>query len=464
MQTANWPASKVELRKVSDLIPYARNSRTHSDEQVSQIAASIREWGWTVPVLVDEQGSLIAGHGRIMAAKKLGIGEVPTMVAVGWSDAQKRAYVLADNKLALNAGWDMDLLKVEIVDLQGLNFDLDLTGFAGDELSGLLAEKTEGMIDPDDVPDAPEVPVSCLGDVWMLGKHRLVCGDATNFDDWQKARIDTGFILFTSPPYNLGSGAKLSGNKNISKVGNAYDRYKDEVSEDDYTNLLNDILATSLNFVDLSVINVQPLANSKRPLIDWMAKWSSNLIDIVTWDKGHAAPQMAKGVMSSRYEWIFFFSKKDKASRSIPFASWQGKFSNVYNAPPQRNNEFAKVHGATFPVHLPEYVIGDLVNRCRGVVDCFMGTGTTLIAAEKLGRECRGIELSPAYVDVAVERWQAFTGRDAIHEATGQTFAQVKAGQSAGSDMSCIATEPPTKKMAGASQRASDLPTEVTAY
>lgn len=424
-----WPADKVERRAVASLVPYARNARTHSPDQVDQIAASIREFGWTIPVLVDEDGTLIAGHGRVMAAKKLGISDVPVMVAEGWSEAQRKAYVLADNKLALNAGWDNELLRVELEGLKELDFDISLTGFSGDELVSILAEKTDGLTDPDEAPEPPANPVSVIGDVWLLGKHRIVCGDATNFDDWQKARIDTGFILFTSPPYNLGSGAKLSGNKNISKVGNAYDSYKDEVSESDYTNLLNDTLTTSLNFVDLSVINVQPLANSKRPLIDWMAKWSSNLIDIVTWDKGHAAPQMAKGVMSSRYEWIFLFSKKDMASRSIPFASWQGKFSNVYNAPPQRNNEFAKVHGATFPVHLPEYVIGDLVNRCRGVVDCFMGTGTTLIAAEKLGRECRGIELSPAYVDVSVERWQNFTGQDAVLESTGQTFSEVKSGR-----------------------------------
>jgi DNA modification methylase len=158
-----------------------------------------------------------------------------------------------------------------------------------------------------------------------------------------------------------------------------------------------------------------------------MGKWATNLIDIVTWDKGHAAPPMAKGVMSSRYEWIFLFSNKENASRSIPYSSWQGKFSNVYNAPPQRNNEFASVHGATFPVHLPEYIVGDLVNRCRGVVDCFMGTGTTMIAAEKLGRECRGIEISPAYVDICVERWQNFTGKEAHLESNGESFNNLKA-------------------------------------
>lgn len=166
-----WPADKVERRAVASLIPYARNSRTHSAEQVSQIAASIREWGWTTPVLVDEDGGIIAGHGRVLAAQKLGITDVPCMVAAGWTDAQRKAYVIADNKLAMNAGWDNDLLKIEMQALNGDGFDLALTGFAADELAAFLNEPTEGLTDPDAVPDAPTVPVTVEGDVWLLGAH-----------------------------------------------------------------------------------------------------------------------------------------------------------------------------------------------------------------------------------------------------------------------------------------------------
>jgi ParB-like chromosome segregation protein Spo0J len=168
-----WPADKVERRAVAALIPYARNARTHSPEQVDQIAASIREWGWTVPVLVDEQGGIIAGHGRVLAAHKLAIAQVPVMVAAGWSEAQKRAYVLADNKLALNAGWDDAMLRVEIDDLQGTGFDLGLIGFSADEIAGLTVDRS-GLTDPDEAPDAPAIPVSKPGDVWLLGRHRLV--------------------------------------------------------------------------------------------------------------------------------------------------------------------------------------------------------------------------------------------------------------------------------------------------
>jgi ParB-like chromosome segregation protein Spo0J len=174
----NWPADKIERRSVDALIPYARNARTHSDEQVAQIAASIKEWGWTTPVLIDEDGGIIAGHGRVMAARKLGIEEVPTMVATGWTKAQKQAYVLADNQLPQNAGWDMDLLSVEMKDLDTEGFDLSLIGFGDDILSGLMAEETAGLTDEDAVPDVPENPVTVLGDVWLLGNHRLMCGDS----------------------------------------------------------------------------------------------------------------------------------------------------------------------------------------------------------------------------------------------------------------------------------------------
>lgn len=449
MQTANWPASKVELRKVFDLIPYARNSRTHSDEQVSQIAASIREWGWTVPVLVDEQGSLIAGHGRIMAAKKLGIGEVPTMVAVGWSDAQKRAYVLADNKLALNAGWDMDLLKVELVDLQGLNFDLDLTGFTGDELSDLLAEKTEGLTDPDDVPDAPEIPVSCLGDVWLLGNHRIICGDSTDADCAAKLLGPVKpHLMVTDPPYGVEYSADW---RDKALGGKAGGRATGVVKNDDKA--------------------------------DWRDAWALFPGDVVyVWHADKNGVGVGAGLMEQGFElramiiWAksqFVIGRGDYHPQHEPcwYAVRKGKTghydggrkqSTLWQIDKPQKSETG--HSTQKPVECMKRPIENNSSPGQAVYEPFSGSGTTIIAGEMTGRHIYAVELNPAYVDVAVERWQAFTGRDAIHEATGQTFAQVKAGQSAGSDMSSIATEPPTRKRAGASQRASDLPTEVTAY
>ena len=189
------PADKVEKWKISKLIPYARNARTHSDEQVGQIAASIKEWGWTTPVLVDETGGIIAGHGRTLAAQKLGMTEVPVMVAKGWSDAKKRAYVLTDNKLALNAGWNNEMLALELGEIGELGFDLDLTGFTAEEIAALTPEQIEpGLTDEDAVPDVPEQPVTVLGDVWLLGKHRLMCGDSTNVDAVSKLTQGGGLI------------------------------------------------------------------------------------------------------------------------------------------------------------------------------------------------------------------------------------------------------------------------------
>lgn len=187
-------------------------------------------------------------------------------------------------------------------------------------------------------------------------------------------------------------------------------------------------MTTGFAFCDTVAFNLQPLAGSKRPLLKWMDDNSTHFVDLITWDKGHGAPHIQPGIMASQFEWIIIMARKENASRVIPHSSWQGKYSNVYKAPPQRNNEFASKHGATFPVHLPEWVLGDLMNRSRGVVDCFLGTGTTIIAAEKLGRDGRGIELSPAYVDVAVKRWQDFTGQAATLEGDGRTFAEI-AGQ-----------------------------------
>jgi hypothetical protein len=395
-----------KIVSVEDLIPYALNSRTHSDQQVAQLAASIREFGFTNPVLVDEQNNLIAGHGRLLAARKLKLDKVPAVVVTGLDDRKRRALVIADNKLALNAGWDEEALRVELEDLAG-DFG-ELMGFSEDELVALLKqdEGTEGLTDEDAVPEVPKQPVTVEGDVWLLGRHRIVCGDATNPTDWDKLSIGDGFVLFTSPPYNTSGSSKLSGNKKSSDRGKFYDKFSDDLSSDEYANLLSETMSASLPHVEAMMFNVQPLAGAKRALLNWMNGVSSHLVDVITWDKGHAAPHIQPGIMASRFEWLVLLSRQENASRVVPFSSWQGKFSNVYQAPPQRNNEFASVHGATFPVHLPEFVIGDLMNRCRGVVDCFLGTGTTII-------------------------WQDFTGQQATLEATGQTYDELKAEREA---------------------------------
>ena len=211
------PADKVEQWPIEKLVPYAKNSRTHSEEQVAQIAASIREWGFTTAVLVDESGSIIAGHGRVMAARKLGMGSLPVMVAAGWTDAQKRAYVIADNKLALNAGWDNELLALELNELGDIGFDLDLVGFTDEEIAALMPEQIEpGLADEDAVPEVPEQPVTVLGDVWVLGKHRLMCGDSTSVDAVDKLMAGKrAALLHADPPYGMGKQSDGVANDNI---------------------------------------------------------------------------------------------------------------------------------------------------------------------------------------------------------------------------------------------------------
>jgi len=227
MGMQEWPADKVERWALERLVPYARNARTHSEAQVAQIAGSIREWGWTVPCLVDEGGMLIAGHGRVLAARKLGLAEVPVMVARGWSEGQKRAYVLADNRLALNAGWDVELLRVELTDLRSIGADLGLIGFGDDELAELFAGGNAGLTDPDDVPEPLPEPVTVPGDVWLLGRHRLVCGDSTDADTVTKALKGTiPHLMVTDPPYGVEydpawrNRAGVSKSKRTGKVAN----------------------------------------------------------------------------------------------------------------------------------------------------------------------------------------------------------------------------------------------------
>jgi len=417
----NWPADKVERRSVESLVFYARNSRTHSDEQVSQIAASIKEWGWTTPVLIDPEGGLIAGHGRILAAQKLGIADVPCMVAEGWTDAQKKAYVIADNKLALNAGWDDDMLKVELGELGDLDFDLSLTGFDDDELSALLAEDgTEGLTDEDAVPEAPEVPVTVEGDVWLMGRHRLMCGDSTSIDavdnlmDGQKADM-----VFTSPPYNADAKAGQGDIFNKKKSVKLYaDGYSDKLPSQDYVEFAASVLEVCFAVTDGFIFwNVSYNAKSRFEYIQQISDRLPYLVEQVCWKKTSTIP--FKGSLMRDWEPIYVFStnKQPVAVKEVTSNFWQ-----VSNTGAQADN-----HKACFPVELPQRGIG-IVARNTGIVfEPFGGSGTTAIACEKTARDCRMMELDPKYCDVIITRWQDFTGQQATLEATGQTYEELQA-------------------------------------
>lgn len=407
------PADKVEQWPIDKLIPYAKNSRTHSDEQVAQIAASIKEWGFTTAVLVDESGSIIAGHGRLMAARKLGLTSLPVMVAKDWTDAQKRAYVIADNKLAINAGWDNDLLALELGELGDLGFDLELTGFTDEEIKALMpVDVTEGLTDPDDAPPLPDNPVTRPGDVWVMGKHRLLCGDSTSVDDLAKLCENQAVDMWlTDPPYNV---AYEGGTKEKLTIKN------DSMGDDQFRQFLRDAYTAADTVMKAGAVFYIWHADSEGYNFRGAAKdagWTVR--QCLIWKKSSLV------LGRQDYQWQHepcLYGWKDGAGHL--WASDRKQTTILEFDKPARNGE----HPTMKPVALFEY---QLLNNTKGgdiVLDSFGGSGTTLIAAEKNGRVARLMELDPKYCDVIIKRWQDFTGKIATHAETGEPFAEVKDG------------------------------------
>lgn len=445
MHSTNWPADKVERRSVADLVPYARNARTHSPEQIGQIAASIREWGWTTPVLIDETGGIIAGHGRVLAAQKLGIKDVPAMTATGWTEAQKKAYVLADNKLALNAGWDDDLLRVELGELAALDFDMPLIGFSDDELANFLNDPTEGLTDPDEVPEPPVNPVTIEGDVWVLGNHRLMCGDSTSIDAVDKLMAgQRADLCFTSPPY-------------------AQQRdYKAAIS--DWDALMNGVFSIlpvkdgAQVLVNLGLVHEAGRVNAYWDAwLDYMDECGWPLFGWYVWDKGFGLPGNWNGRLAPAHEFIFHFSKGgnkpankwvDKKAENIGkithgtgIRGKNGKMSgisspdagrqptkimdSVIRVTPHMARQGSNTHPAMFPVALCDAMYKSYAKAGDWAYEPFSGSGTSIIACEGMGMNCAAMELAPEYTDVAVKRWQDFTGKTATLDGDGRTFAAV---------------------------------------
>ena len=418
MTDQKWPADKVERRNVADLIPYARNSRTHSEEQVGQIAASIKEWGWTVPVLIEPDGGLIAGHGRILAAQKLGIKDVPCMVAEGWTEAQKKAYVIADNKLALNSGWDDAMLKVELGELDDLDFDLSLTGFGTDELAAFFVEETEGLTDEDAVPDVPEVPITVEGDVWLLGRHRLMCGDSTSIDavgklmDGQKADM-----VFTDPPYGMTYGGGRAG-----KVGSNDGTVKkhgvikgDDLRGDGLIAMIRDAVGCAVAACKSG--SAFYVCFPWRTYAEFEAALDQIGLDVsacIVWDKKSIG--LGNANYRPQHEFIFY----------IKGDNWEGDKSQSDVWYMSRGATGAYVHPTQKPVELVAKAIDNSSKGGDLVVDVFGGSGSTLIACEKTARDCRMMELDPKYCDVIIKRWQDFSGFKATLEATGEEYNSLK--------------------------------------
>ena len=382
----------INYRKSGDLIPYINNSRTHSDQQVQQVASSIKEFGFTNPILIDEDDGIIAGHGRLMAAQKLGLDEVPTITLEGLTEAQRKAYVIADNQLAMNADWDLDALKVEVERLTELDFDIDLLGFDDDMLAGLMEEEpAEGLTDEDDVPELEDDPVTVEGDVWVLGNHRLMCGDSTSIDAVDKLMAgQKADMVFTDPPYNVGFNGR-SGKHDVIK--------NDALEEGEFDSFIGEICHI-IKTVDPQVYYVW--CNWKfyaqlQGRLDYKAciVWAKNVFG------------MGNGYRH-QHEFCLFNGKIDEAIKNESDL-WSIKKDSRYVHPTQK------------PVELSVRAFGNHI-RLTNVLDLFGGSGSTLIGAEQTGRKSFVMELDPKYCDVIIKRWQDFTGQEAVMESTGDKF------------------------------------------
>ena len=404
----------IQYRPIGDLIPYARNARTHSEAQVALIAGSIREFGFTNPVLVDGSNGIIAGHGRVMAAGKLGLAAVPVIELAHLSGRQKRAYVLADNKLAERAGWDVEMLALEVADLGALGIDLIDLGFTGRELDELLRQNGA---DPreDEVPPVPDVPVSRLGEVWLLGPHRLICGDAT--DAAVVGRVLNGVtphLMVTDPPYGVSydpdwrNRAGASETKRVGKVMNddradwraAWALFAGEVAYVWHGALHAAVVAESLDAAGFAI----------RSQIIWAKE---RLV-------------LSRGHYHWQHEPCWY------AVRSSGTGHWSGdrKQTTLWTIP-SGDQDADTVHGTQKPVDCMRRPMLNNSSPGQAVYEPFCGSGSSLIAAETTGRVCHAVELDPAYVDVALLRWQAFTGKEAVLEGEGRSFADVRADRAA---------------------------------
>jgi len=381
-------ATKIEWRSVETLIPYAKNARTHSDEQVAQIAGSIKEFGFNNPVLVDKENSVIAGHGRLMAARKLGMDKVPVIQLEHLTESQRKAYVLADNRIALNSGWDTSMLSLELQDLKD-DIDLSLLGFDPDELDALLnpIQETKGLTDEDAVPDVPDEPKTKLGDIFILGNHRLMCGDSTSIDavdklmDGQKADM-----VFTDPPY----GVDYKGINNDSRDG----------LEDLLRGAFANYIATAKSGASIYCFHSDRCADVFHKVFREFFHFSSMII----WAKNSLT-----------------LSQTDYQSQHEPcLYGWMDNGSHSWHSDRKQTSlwKFDKErvvgHTTPKPVALVEKAI---TNSSKGgdlVIDLFGGSGSTMIAAEKIGRCANLMELDPKYCDVIVSRWEQFTGKKAV--------------------------------------------------
>jgi DNA modification methylase len=410
------PKLEVSYLPVAELVPAERNARTHSPEQIQQIARSIGAFGWTNPILIDEGRAIIAGHGRLEAARAAGLAEVPTITLAGLSAAQKRALAIADNKLALNAGWDDELLRLELGDLGLEGFDLGLIGFSDLELKDILADRTDGLTDPDDVPEPPAEPVTRLGDVWTLGRHRLVCGDCTDAGVVEAALDGVRpHLMVTDPPYGVEYDANWR-NEYQAAIGEQ-PTYKRSVGKVDNDERADWSEAWALFPGDV-IYAWHPPFGPQVTHYQALGAAGYEVRSQIIWVKNRHS--FGRGNYHIQHEGCWYAVRKGKT------AHWSGDRSQTTVWQIDRNHQNETGHSTQKPIECMRRPIENNSSPGQAVYDPFVGSGTTIIAAEMTGRACHAIEISPTYVDVAVLRWQAFTGQAATLAADGRAFTDIQ--------------------------------------
>jgi len=391
---------ELQTRKVSDLIPYINNSRTHSEEQINQIISSIKEFGFTNPILLEEENGIIAGHGRLMAVQKMGWSEVPCVTIKGLTKTQIKALNIADNQIALNAGWDLDKLKLEVKGLDEDSFNLDVLGFSKNQIDDFLFEEVVGLTDEEETPEIDESKVkSKLGDIWTLGNHRLLCGDSTKENDIltliNNSKID---LIFTDPPYGINEKGDRSNRGGLTQ-GNKLKDFKDD----------------TINYAVDAYTLCEKLLNVPRQ-VWWGANYYCHYLPLsnnwFVWDK--RVEEKQKDTQSDcELAWV----KSKWSSIRIFRHLWKGMMKGSEHG--QR-----RVHPTQKPIALAEWGF-DYFREFDNVLDLFGGSGSTLIACEKKNKKCFMMEFEPLYVDTIIQRWQNFTGKEAIHEETGKRYNEL---------------------------------------
>jgi DNA modification methylase len=376
---------ELQTRKVSDLIPYINNSRTHSDEQINQIISSIKEFGFTNPILLEEENGIIAGHGRLIAVRKMGWTEIPCVTIKGLTKTQIKALNIADNQIALNAGWDLDKLKLEVKGLDEDSFNLDILGFNKNQIDDFLFEEVIGLTDEDETPEIPEIPKTKLNDLWILGEHRLLCGDSTNLTDIEKLMNgDYPDLIHTDPPYGMNA---------VSKSGVLSKTYKTDILGDGNNEVAKDAFKL--------IFNLYPKAKQ----IWWGANYYCS-------------------VLPDSECWLVWDKNNGQSDQTDCELAW-GNFRSVVRQFTKSSEKKNRVHPTQKPVALMEWIIKRFNLTSKSIADYFGGSGSTLIAGEKFKIKSYIMEFDPKYCDVIIQRWQNFTGKEAIHEQSGKRYNEL---------------------------------------